>query len=351
MSAVTAPGRPRGDDPNATQRSPTVSLPRVRIVSPASAAANNGNWHTAARWQRFLAPVARVDIAGVDADNAEDARIQLLIALHARRSAPAIARWRERSVDAPLVLVLTGTDLYRDLDVDASARHSLECASRIVVLQECGLARLDAAGRAKAVVIVQSAPALRAARAPGDADFVAVGHLREEKDPATLCRAARLLAGDAVVPTIAHIGGPLDARLADDARATMAACPSYRWLGALSHAAARRTIARARALVHCSRMEGGANVVIEAVRSGVPVLASRIDGNAGLLGADYDGYFPVGDAAALAALIRRFGADAAFASALRAQCGAREPLFRPAAERSALRSLVARLLSTPDGRH
>ena len=70
------------------------------------------------------------------------------------------------------------------------------------------------------------------------------------------------------------------------------------------------------------------------MRSGVPVLASRIDGNVGLLGADYDGYFPVGDAAALAALARRFCADAAFAARLRAQCAAREPLFRPAAERA-----------------
>ena len=334
---------------NALPDAAPAALPRVRIVSPALAEANNGNWQTAARWQRFLAPVARVDVVGVDREAADDAAIGLLIALHARRSAAPIARWRERRGDAPLVLVLTGTDLYRDLDVDAGARHSLECASRIVVLQEAALARLDAAARAKAVVIVQSAPSLRAARAPGDADLVAVGHLREEKDPETLFRAARLLAGDAVVPTICHVGRPLDAALADAARATMAACPSYRWLGALSHAAARRTIARARALVHCSRMEGGANVVIEAVRSGVPVLASRIDGNVGLLGAGYDGYFPVGDAAALAALARRVCADEAFAAALRAQCGVREPLFRPAAERAGVRSLVAGLLATPIG--
>jgi putative glycosyltransferase (TIGR04348 family) len=344
MSAVCPPGRPGGEFWNAQQEGSGVSPPRVRIVSPALAAANNGNWHTVARWKRFLAPVARVELVGVDADDADVAHADLLIALHARRSAVPIARWRERSADAPLVLVLTGTDLYRDLDVDTGARHSLECASRIVVLQEAGLARLDAASRAKAVVITQSAPALRAARAPGDADLVAVGHLREEKDPATLYRAARLLASDAGVPTIAHVGGPLDARLADEARATMAACPSYRWLGALSHAAARRKIARARALVHCSRMEGGANVVIEAVRSGVPVLASRIDGNVGLLGTDYDGYFPVGAADGLAALIRRFCADPAFAAALRAQCAVREPQFRPAVERSAVRSLVAGLL-------
>jgi putative glycosyltransferase (TIGR04348 family) len=320
----------------------TVPGPKVCIVSPAAAAANNGNWHTAARWQRFLAPVAAVRIQS-PADDPGDA--DLLIALHARRSADVVRRWRDTRPDAPLALMLTGTDLYRDLDHDPRARHSLECASRVVVLQSEGLTRLDAATRAKAVVIVQSANAVKAARSPGDPEFVAVGHLRAEKDPETLMRAARLLAAERNAPTLVHIGAALDEQFADAARATAAACPTYRWLGGLSHAAARRAIARSRALVHPSVMEGGANVVIEAVRSGVPVLASRIDGNVGLLGADYDGFFPVGDAPALAALMRRFVADAAFAACLRAQCSRREPLFRPACERRAVRALVFDLLA------
>jgi putative glycosyltransferase (TIGR04348 family) len=323
----------------------TSPLPRVTIVSPALAAANNGNWHTASRWQRFLAPVAAASVASVWR---EDDAADLLIALHARRSAESIARWRQRRPEAPLVLVLTGTDLYRDLDDDPCARHSLECASRIVVLQEAGLARLDAAARAKANVIVQSAPRLSAQHTTADADFVAVGHLREEKDPVTLMRAARTLASTDArdTPTIAHIGAALDPTFADAARATMRDCPAYRWLGPLSHGAARRAIASAQALVHTSRIEGGANVVVEAVRSGVPVLASAIDGNFGLLGADYDGYFPVGDAAALAALMRRFIADEVFALHLAAQCDGRELLFRPAAERNAVRALVVDLVAT-----
>ncbi len=320
---------------------PTVSAPRVCIVSPAAAAANNGNSHTAARWQRFLAPVAAVRLQGPGDDPGE---ADLLIALHARRSAEVVGHWRATRPTAPLVLVLTGTDLYRDLDHDPRARHSLECASRVVLLQAEALSRLDAAARAKAVVILQSASAVHSARGPDDAVFVAVGHLRAEKDPQTLMRAARLLAAEGRAPTVAHIGAALDARLGDQARATAAACPSYRWLGALPHAAVRRTMARSRALVHPSVMEGGANVVIEAVRSGVPVLASRIDGNVGLLGADYGGFFRVGDAAALAALMRRFVADADFAAHLKAQCALREPLFRPARERRAVRELVFGLL-------
>ena len=318
------------------------SLPRVCIVSPALAAANNGNWHTASRWQRFLAPVATVEVRSPGDDDIE---ADLLIALHARRSARPVARWRERRPDAPIVLVLTGTDLYRDLELDSQARHSLQCASRVVVLQEAGLDRLDAASRARATVIVQSAEALIAAHRGRDFDFVAVGHLREEKDPETLMRAAFLLKqGGSASPTIGHIGDALDPSLGDAAQAAMTTCPAYRWLGAMPHAATRRAIARARALVHTSRMEGGANVVIEAVRSRVPVLASRIDGNVGLLGTDYDGYFPVGDAEALAALMRRFVGDPAFAARLAAQCALREPLFRPAVERRAVRALLADLL-------
>lgn len=320
-----------------------LHLPRICIVSPALAEANNGNWHTASRWQYFLAPVASVEVRGVSEGEAD---ADLLIALHARRAAAPIARWRETRPDAPIALVLTGTDLYRDLDLDPLARHSMQCASTIVVLQDAGLARLDAASRARARVIVQSATALIAARRAGDADFVAVGHLRDEKDPETLMQAARLLAAaGSASPTIVHIGDALDRRLADAARATMAACPAYRWLGAQPHATARRSIARARALVHMSRIEGGANVVIEAVRSRVPVLASRIDGNVGLLGASYDGYFAVGDAVEMAGMMRRFVDDAAFAAHLGAQCAAREPMFRPAAERRAVRALVTDLVA------
>ena len=317
------------------------SQPRVTIVSPALAAANNGNAHTAARWQSFLAPVADVEVVAIGAEHGD---ADVLIALHARRAAASVARWRARRPGAPIVVVLTGTDLYRDLPAAADARHSLECASRIVVLQEAALGRLDAAARAKAVVVVQSARALHAERVPGDADFVVVGHLRDEKDPLTVMRAARLLAAVAAPPAIVHVGAALDASLGDEAQATMAACPAYRWAGAIAHGATRRTIARARALVHASRMEGGANVVIEAVRSGVPVLASRIDGNVGLLGIGYDGYFPVGDAAALVALMRRFCDDGAFADQLRAQCALREPMFVPAVERRAVRALVAGLV-------
>ncbi len=320
--------------------------PRVLIVSPALADANNGNWHTAARWQRFLAGVAQVDIVRTWSGQACDA----LIALHARRSADSIARLCAARPLCPLALVLTGTDVYRDIESSREAQHSLQCASHLVVLQPDALDRLDAAQRGKTRVILQSASRLRRHDRAHGIDIVAVGHLRDEKDPLTLMAAARRLADTpaAAQIRIIHVGAALDATLGDAARRTMVECPHYHWLGALPRTAARRWIARARALVHMSCMEGGAQVVIEAVRSGVPVLASHIGGNLGLLGADYEGYFAVGDDAALAALMRRFAQEPAFAARLADQCALREPDFAPQRERDKVRRLLHDLLAQHD---
>ena len=91
-------------------------------------------------------------------------------------------------------------------------------------------------------------------------------------------------------------------------------------------------------------MEGGAHVILEAVLSGTPILASLIDGNVGMLGVDYAGYFPWSNAGALAALIIecRTSQDHqdGLMQRLSAQCAKRSHLFAPDAERDALRQLI-----------
>ena len=319
-----------------------MAKPHVLIVTPALADANNGNWRTASRWAQFLSPVAEVDIARAWDGGPCDA----MIALHARRSADPIAQLHAARPECPIALVLTGTDVYRDIDESKAAQHSLQCASQLVVLQPDALDRLAAIERAKARVILQSATRMRRRDGARSLELVAVGHLRDEKDPLTLMAAARRL--PAATPIrIVHIGEALAPELGDAARRTMAECPHYRWLGGLPREAARRRIARAGALVHMSRIEGGAQVVIEAVRSGVPVLASRIGGNLGLLGADYEGCFAAGDDAELAALMQRFAEEPAFAARLAAQCALREPDFTPQAERQSVRRLLRDLLAPP----
>jgi hypothetical protein len=209
--------------------------PHVLIVSPALADANNGNWHTASRWARFLEPVAEVKIArGWDG-----APCDAMIALHARHSADAIAQLRAARPAAPIALVLTGTDVYRDIEENKAARHSLQCASQLVVLQPDALDRLGPAERAKTRVILQSAVRLRRGAAVRSFNLVAVGHLRDEKDPLTLMDAARRLPAATRI-RIVHIGDALAPELGEAARRTMAECPHYRWFGGLPPDAARR---------------------------------------------------------------------------------------------------------------
>jgi putative glycosyltransferase (TIGR04348 family) len=334
----------------------------VVIVSPALADANNGNWQTAWRWQRMLSPAHRTRIVREwpDAAASEDC---VMIALHARRSADSIAAWAEAHPEhipgaghPGLVVVLTGTDLYRDIRTDTSAQRSLALAQRLVVLQERGPDELPEALHAKTRVIFQSTPARQSLAKTGrHLRAVMVGHLREEKSPQTLMAAAHLLK-DRPDIRIDHIGDALEPAWGNLARATAAECPGYRWLGGLPHEAVRRRIQRAHVLVHTSRMEGGAHVIMEAVCSGTPVLASRVPGNVGMLGAGYAGYFEHDDAAGLAGLLRRCAGPAekpghsepaVYLRQLRDQCALRAALFDPAAEQHSLRCLIQEIQENP----
>lgn len=321
--------------------------PRLAIVCPATPASNNGNWRTARRWQRLLQGSATVRIVQQWPD-AQAGRDEVLLALHARKSAPSIAAWHAQHGAHGLGVALTGTDIYPDITCDAVAMASLEMAASLVVLQEQALLALPAVHRGKAHVIFQSCPARQPlARTARHLRVLMVGHLREEKNPAMLWRAVRAIAPDAGV-LIDHIGDALDPALAPEAEATARDCPHYRWLQGLSHPTTLRRIRRAHLLVHTSRSEGGAIVISEAIRSGTPVLATRIPGNVGLLGAGYGGLIAPDDQVALAArLLQCRSEQAAGTSGLlqdwQAQCQQRSALFEPAAERAALQLWVQAL--------
>ncbi|MGB4117474.1 MAG: selenoneine biosynthesis selenosugar synthase SenB [Polaromonas sp.] len=317
---------------------------KIVLISPATAKANNGNWHTAHRWAKFLSDDC--DIAVLQDWNTADIDSDAMIALHARRSAPSIHAWAAQHPGKPLIVVLTGTDLYRDIQFDAAAQTSLRLATHLVVLQEAGLAALPAGLRAKARVIFQSTsrlvPAVKSARR---LTAVMVGHLRDEKDPRTFMKAARLC--DSKTVHFEQIGDGLDAQLACVAKKTALEQTHYRWLGGLPRAATRQRIKHAHVLVNASVIEGGAHVILEAVQSGTPVLASHISGNVGMLGADYAGYFEVGDALALTALLKRCATEPAFLAHLQSQCAQRAELFEPALEKRLVLNLVNSALKEP----
>lgn len=265
-----------------------------------------------------------------------------LIALHARRSAEAIAKFRSAS-QRRIGVVLTGTDLYRDLPDSPEAIASLDTADRIVVLQEEAPHLLRKEWRRKAEVIFQSAKPLAPRRKKsGCLDCVVVGHLRDEKDPRTLFAAVERLPPDSAI-TFRHIGDALDPELGRAARELERRDPRYRYAGALPRGLTRAAIKAAHVLIHPSVVEGGANVIVEAVTAGTPVIASRISGNVGMLGRDYPGYFEPRDASELAHRLVQALREPGYLRSLRAACAERAPLFRPAAEARAVRQLVATL--------
>ncbi len=320
-------------------------MARIALVTPAGAGTRNGNRHTAMRWAAFLRRAGhRVSVALAW----DGAPCDLLVALHARRSHDSIARYRRLHPRAPLAVVLTGTDLYRDLPASAEARRSLELADRLIVLQDEAPRLLAPRMRRKTRVVYQSA-APRARRAPPAGMFrvAVIGHLREEKDPFRAAAALERLPQDAI--EVVHVGAALSADMAREARRCMRSEPRYRWLGGLPHARALAWLARSHVLVVSSRMEGGANVIAEAARIGTPVLASDVPGNIGMLGRGYPGYFSLGDERALARLMARAGREPEFYRRLRRALAARRALFAPAAERAALAAAL-RGLMRPSGR-
>lgn len=317
----------------------------IVITTPAGAGTRTGNRHTAQRWARMLRSLGhRVRVCVQWQGQAAD----LMLALHARRSHASIEAFHRRHPERPLVVVLTGTDLYRDLPGSREARRSLTLATRIVVLQDDARRLLAPPLRRKTRVVYQSSDA-RTRRAPPRDRFriAVVGHLREEKDP---FRAVAALAElpDRPRMEVVQVGDATTPAMARAARAWMRREPRYRWINGRRHAAALGWIARSQLLVLSSLMEGGANVICEAARIGTPVIASRISGNLGMLGRGYPGFFPVGDGAALGRCLARAARDSGFLRRLAAALRARRALFAPRAERAALDAVIGEALrSTP----
>jgi putative glycosyltransferase (TIGR04348 family) len=320
----------------------------ICLVTPAPPGSRKGNRITAERWAGFLLEL------GHHVEIAEEYRGQecdLLIALHAYKSHLSIRRFRDARPTDPVVLGLTGTDLYGDIHTQPEALESLHLATRLVVLQPLGRAKLPSTVQDKARVIYQSVrlpPATEPVRTEVF-EVCVMGHLRLVKDPMRTALAARLLPAASRIQVL-HIGGALSGELAEQARAEAAQNPRYHWLGELPQTEALAVLSRCRLLSLTSESEGGANVISEAVVAGVPVISSHIDGSIGLLGADYPGYFPVGDTQALANLLWQAEADTEFYNTLRDRCARLRPLFDPDREKQSWEDLLRELFPKSEKR-
>ena len=315
---------------------------KVTIVTPAVPESRSGNQVTAMRWARILRQIGhRVVISrkykGEDCD--------LLVALHARRSFDSIDRFRSAQPDLPLIVALTGTDLYRDLNQSVKAQRSLDFATRIIALQPRALDELRRDWQRKTRIIYQSvSPFERKRPQASEKNFsvCVVGHLRRVKDPLRAAMAARHVPESSRIRVI-HLGGALRSSEAARARREMMANSRYTWLGEVTPARVRRVMSQSRLFVITSRLEGGANALGEAIVAGLPVLASRIAGSVGILGDDYPGCFDVGDTDELARLMFRCETDRRFLADLTKRCRNLVRLFDPAFEQVAWRELIEEL--------
>ena len=275
-----------------------------------------------------------VDYVGEAAD--------MMIAIHAWRSAASIERYKARFPDRPLVVGLGGTDVNTFLhSYPDTTLRSMQTADALICLHDLIGDALPAPLREKLHVVRQSALPLPGPRRPSTRffDICVIGHLRDEKDPFRAALAARRLPADSKLRII-HLGKAHTSEFASRAVAEMARNARYRWFGEVPGWRVRRELAKSRLMVISSNQEGGANVVSEAVVAGVPVVASDIPGNVGLLGPAYAGYFPVRDEAALARLLERCEVEPAFLDQLERSGHELKKRFRPAYEKAALNRIV-----------
>ncbi len=293
------------------------------------------------RWQWFIEALGYS--VGVT-ESWSDGDADLLVALHAYRSHQSIVEFKEKYPSRPIVLILTGTDIYRDMASHGEVLRSMEMADKLIVLQSSALDSIPSGLRYKAKVIYQSIeidlpdPVL-------SEDFLVtiIGHLREEKDPFCLARSLPLLRSESKIH-VRHLGKPLNAQMEALAKNFNTTLERYQWVGELSHADTLKMLSQSRLMVISSSMEGGAHVVSEAIALGIPVIASDIPGNRGLLGEDYLGYYPVGDESALASLLSRSETVPDFYSLLKKQIVLRQELIKPAREKQSIQEILSELL-------
>ncbi len=304
----------------------------IGIITPAAAKSLNGNRATANRWAGFLRQLGYQVSISVNWDGTV---YDLMVALHAWRSAESIAAFKQQYPDLPLVLAMTGTDLYRFLKSHPEPTlASIYSADRLVTLHRLAKNVLPEEVRHKVHVIYQSAMALptRPKRSIKTFDICVAGHLREEKDSMRVAYAVRDLPASSHIRVL-HFGKAHNAEWAGLAQDEMKTNPRYHWFGEVPHWKIRRAYGSCHLMVLPSVMEGGANVISEATVAGLPVIASDIDGSVGLLGENYAGYFPVQDTDALRELLLKAENEPEYLQTLERQCTQCAGLFTREAEK------------------
>lgn len=311
---------------------------RITIITPARRRSPSGNRVTALRWAGLLRQLGhRVRIATEWRDHPCD----VLLTVHAVKSAEAVLAASKDRPDLRIATLLAGTDIYPEFSPDARAREALERADALVALQPRALDLLPANLLEKSRTIVQSATS---APTPKRDVFTAcvIAHLRPVKQPHVAVEALSLR-GDDLDLRLVVAGSRLDDDYGTRIAELVAREPACEWVGPLSRRDTKQLIASSHVCIVPSSSEGGANVVSEAIAAGTPCVCTAIPGNLGLLGEHWPAVFPVGDARALAELLRRCAKETSFLDDLCHRTVDLQSMVDPRTERRAWQSLLVEL--------
>ncbi|HKK57318.1 selenoneine biosynthesis selenosugar synthase SenB [Marinobacter sp.] len=312
----------------------------IVIITPAPAGSRAGNRATAERWARLLEREGhRIHLVTEFRDEPCD----LVIALHAWRSHQAVASFQDQHPQIPVIVALTGTDIYdHQYRFPRETLDSMTRADCLIGLHQ--RVKLDIPSKfcEKLATVLQSAdqPGRSDDHNPDDHFLVCViGHLRDEKDSLRAALASRLLPDDSIIKVV-NAGKAHSPEWEIRALEEQSANPRFEWLGEVDKPDIQALMRRSRLMVISSVMEGGANVVSEACRAGLPVIASDISGNIGLLGDDYPGYFRTGDEQDLARLLAKAEKSSGFLAELTQRVSYLAADFTPENEQASLAAAI-----------
>jgi len=314
----------------------------VLIHSPYPRQRSQGNAVTAERMRKLL------QSGGLNAAIHERGDISMtakcLIALNARKSAGEIFDFRRRLPESSIVALLTGTDVnHSEMEQFGSdTLKALELSDRIVSLHEGFSHRLPDDLLIKTKVIypsVQLAEDIN--HRPSEPwKVIIAGNFREEKNPDLMMQAVSKLTNSPLHLHAYGGGGDYQAKLERTAKKYA----QFHFHGVQEHDALLADMQSARVLLNTSTEEGGANAICEAVSLGLPVIASKIDGNVGMLGADYAGFFTSGDVDSLIDILVRVAEDINFYQTLKRQVTERAPFFSYQREMEEWTALVRQMI-------
>lgn len=321
----------------------------INLITPAKKYSRNGNRTSANRWAGFLREKGHKVKINTKYDGSP---CDLMIALHAWRSASAIKLYKSYYPNAPLIVALGGTDVNTYLKTETETTlSSMEYADALVCLHDQVGEKLPNHLLRKLHIIYQSAKPLSFPRklSKRNFDICVIGHLRQEKDPLRAAFAVKLLPKESRV-RLFHLGKAHNDDWAQAAIKEQSQNTRYYWLGDVPGWRVRREFAKTHLMALTSIQEGGANVISESIVAGVPIVASNIPGNTGLLGKDYPGLYSLGDEHALAEIFLQAETDPVFLERLSMACYQLRSRFLPKSESDKWNNLVMRIASQAQDR-